>query len=177
MQTDKVQAADALTDSVDEMLRAWAVRDPDLDVSPLEVVGRLLLCARHLEQALAAAIRPLGLSFGDFDVLNTLRRRGDHEGTNPTELARSSLITSGAMTTRLDRLARAGLIQRTPDPTDRRGQLVTLTPRGERLATQALHAVIAADQAFLEPLDPNQRATAATLLKQLLIRSEHTHGR
>lgn len=177
VQSDKAQTAGALTDSVDEIVQAWAARDPHVDASPLEVVGRLLLCARHLEQALVAALRPFGLSFGDFDVLNTLRRRGDPDGTNPSELARSSLVTSGAMTSRLDRLTRAGLIQRTPDPTDRRGQRVVLTTRGEHLAAQALQAVLAADHAFLEPLDPDQRTTTARLLKQLLVRCERARGR
>jgi DNA-binding MarR family transcriptional regulator len=159
------------TDSVDRIIEAWAERDPQLDASPLEVVGRLLICAAHLERAIVAALQPLGLSFGDFDVLNTLRRRDD-EGTNPRDLARSSLITSGAMTSRLDRLERAGLIERKPDPGDRRGVLVQLTEQGERLAEQALHAVLAADEAFLEPLSARQRESVAAALKQLLLRSE-----
>ncbi len=160
------------TDPIDRMIQAWAERDPALDASPLEVVGRLLLCAAHLERAIAAALQPFGLSFGDFDVLNTLRRRGDAEGTNPRDLARSSLITSGAMTSRLDRLQRAGLIERGPDPGDRRGVLVQLTEHGESLAEQSLHAVLAADEAFLEPLSSRQRDSVAAGLKQLLLRSE-----
>jgi DNA-binding MarR family transcriptional regulator len=157
------------TDPVDRIVQAWAERDPRLDASPLEVVGRLLLCADRLERAILAALRPLGLSFGDFDVLNTLRRRGDPEGTNPSELAQSSLITTGAMTSRLDRLERAGLITRTPSSTDRRAVLVKLTRRGDRLARQALDAVLAADEEFLEPLDRRQRESIAALLKLLLL--------
>lgn len=160
------------TDSVDEIVRAWAAREPGLDTSPLEVVGRLLLCAGHLERALVAALEPLGVSFGDFDVINTLRRRSDPSGTNPRDLARSSLITSGAMTARLDRLARRGLIERAPDPADGRAVLVRLTGRGEQLADRALHAVLAADEAFLAPLEPAQREAAASLLKCLLVRCE-----
>jgi DNA-binding MarR family transcriptional regulator len=159
-------------DSVDRIVQAWADRDPGLDTSPLEVVGRLLLCAAHLERAIVAALQPLGLSFGDFDVVNTLRRRGDDQGTNPSDLVRASLITSGAMTSRLDRLERAGLIQRSPDPGDRRGVLVQLTEQGERLAEESLHAVLAADEAFLEPLSRRQRDSVAAALKQLLLRSE-----
>ena len=143
-----------------------------MNARPLEVVGRLLLCAGYLERAIAAALEPFGLSFGDFDVLNTLRRRADDQGTNPKELARSSLITSGAMTSRLDRLERAGLIARAPDPTDRRGVLVRLTQRGEKLAEHSLRAVIAADEAFLEPLSQRQRDSVAAALKLLLLRSE-----
>jgi DNA-binding MarR family transcriptional regulator len=160
------------TDSVDRIIQAWAERDPRVDASPLEVVGRLLLCAAHLERAIVAALEPFGLSFGDFDVLNTLRRHGDDEGTKPRDLARSSLITSGAMTSRLDRLEEAGLIRRRPDPTDRRGVLVQLTDRGERLAEDALHAVVAADETFLEPLSRPQRDAVAAALKQLLLRAE-----
>lgn len=153
-------------DSVDKMIRAWSVTRPELDARPLEVVGRLLLCARHLDQALVEALKPLGLSYGDFDVINTLRRL-DRQ-TNPRELARSSLITSGAMTARLDRLAAAGLIERAPDPADRRGVLISLTAEGTRLADQALDAVLAADEAFLRPLDHDERTAAADLLRRLL---------
>lgn len=150
------------------MVSAWRARHPELDTSPLEVVGRLLLCAHHLENALVAALKPLGLSFGDFDVLNTLRRVGAPSGTNPRELARSSLITSGAMTARLDRLANAGLIERDPDPTDRRGVLVRLTDAGTQLADEALTAVLVADERFLDPLGSADRDRAARLLARLL---------
>jgi DNA-binding MarR family transcriptional regulator len=156
------------TDSVDRIIQAWAERDPQVDARPLEVVGRLLLCAEHCKRDLVAALRPFDLSFGDFDVINTLRRRGEEQGTNPSDLAASSLITTGAMTSRLDRLERAGLIRRTPDPADGRGVRVRLTTRGEQLAQQALQAVIAADKAFLEPLDEHQRDLVASALKRLL---------
>jgi DNA-binding MarR family transcriptional regulator len=160
------------SDSVDRIVQAWAERDPRVDASPLEVAGRLLLCAAHLERAIVAALEPFNLSFGDFDVLNTLRRRGDERGTNPSDLAQSSLITTGAMTARLDRLERAELISRAPDPGDRRAVRVHLTKEGEQLAEQALHAVIAADKAFLEPLSQRQRASVASALRQLLLRAE-----
>jgi hypothetical protein len=88
------------TDSVDRIIQAWAQRDPTVDARPLEVVGRLLLCAEHCKRDLVAALRPFDLSFADFDVLNTLRRRDDADGTNPKTLAASALITSGAITAR-----------------------------------------------------------------------------
>lgn len=148
------------------MVKAWHARRPGMDVSQLEVVGRLLLCARHLENALVAALKPLGLSFGDFDVLNTLRRIG--EPANPTELAAAALITSGAMTARLDRLAAAGLVDRATDPNDRRGVRVRLTEAGVDIADRALKAVLDADEQFLGPLDRNKRVIAADLLRSLL---------
>lgn len=160
------------TDHVDRMVAAWARVDPTLDVEPLEVAGRLLRCAAYLERAIDRALRPLGLSFGDFDMINTLRRRGEPAGTNPTALAASALVTSGAMTSRLDRLERAGLLERHPDPYDRRAILVRLTPAGEDRATRALAAVLAADRQFLGPLDPADRASVASALKRLLLRAE-----
>jgi DNA-binding MarR family transcriptional regulator len=160
------------TDAVDRMVREWTERDAQLDVSPLEVVGRLLLSASHLERTLVDVLRPLGLSYGDFDVINTLRRRNVPSGLNPGELARSLLITTGAMTTRLDRLERNGMITRTADPADRRGVLVQLTRKGERLAEQALAAVLAVDEEFLEPLGRRDRELVAAALRRLVLRYE-----
>jgi DNA-binding MarR family transcriptional regulator len=160
------------SDSVDRIVQAWRNRDPQLDSSSLEVIGRLLLCARYCERAAIAALQPFGLSIADFDVLNTLRRIGDQHGSKPTDLARYSLITTGAMTSRLDRLERSGLIRRTPDPADRRGVLVRLTSRGSKVARQGLQEVIAANQVFLEPLSEQQRDSIASALKLLLLHHE-----
>lgn len=159
-------------DAIDRMVHEWARRDARLDVSALQVIGRLFRCTEHGQRAIAAALRPLGVSYGDFDVLNTLRRRDDPGGTNPRDLAQSALITSGAMTARLNRLDRAGLVARSLDPNDRRGVLVRLTERGEQVAEQALDAVLSADEAFLEPLDRSQRDLLASALKLLLLRCE-----
>jgi DNA-binding MarR family transcriptional regulator len=160
------------SDSVDRIVEAWRVRDPHLDSSTLEVVGRLLLCANYFERAAGTVLQRFGLTIADFDVLNTLRRVGDRHGTKPSELARSALITTGAMTSRLDRLEGAGLIRRTPDPDDRRGILVCLTTQGSKLARQTLHALIGANEAFLEPLNGQQRDAIAAALKHLLLRQE-----
>jgi DNA-binding MarR family transcriptional regulator len=159
-------------DSVDRITEAWRRREPDLDSSSLEITGRLLLCAGYYERAVGPVLHRFGLTIADFDVLNTLRRLGDPHGSKPGDMARSSLITTGAMTSRLDRLERAKLIRRTPDPADRRGVLVSLTPQGSKVARQALHELLATNQAFLEPLDPQQRDSVASALKQLLLRHE-----
>lgn len=160
------------TDSVDRIIKAWRKRDPQLDSGSLEITGRLLLCASYYERTVGAVLQRFGLTIADFDVLNTLRRVGDQRGSKPSDLARSSLITTGAMTSRLDRLERVGLIRRAPDPSDRRGVLVSLTPQGSRVARQALHELIATNQTFLEPLTGQQRDSIATALKQLLLRHE-----
>jgi DNA-binding MarR family transcriptional regulator len=159
-------------DSVDRIVQAWRRHDPQLDSSSLEVTGRLVLCASYYERAVIAVLQPFGLSIADFDVLNTLRRVGDQHGSKPTDLARSSLITTGAMTSRLDRLERSGLIRRMPDPADRRGVLVRLTSQGSKVARQALQELIAANQVFLEPLSGQQRESLASALKRLLLRHE-----
>lgn len=159
-------------DSIDRMLAEWARTEPDLDADPLAVIGRILVCAEHAQRAVVAALRPHGLTYGDFDVLNTLRRRADPGGTSPGDLARSALITSGAMTTRLDRLTEAGLIERRPDPEDRRAILVRLTRRGSGLVRRALRSVLAADKEFLAPLTRRQHDAVADGLRTLLIRHE-----
>lgn len=160
------------TDHIDEMVRAWAEVEPELDTSPLQVAGRLLRCAALLQRSIDRALAPLGLSFGDFDVINTLRRLGAHPGTHPKTLAASALITSGAMTARLDRLERAGLVRREPDPADRRAIVVRLTEDGTRLARRALDAVLAADREVLVPLDDDDQDRTAQLLRRLLVRAE-----
>jgi DNA-binding MarR family transcriptional regulator len=160
------------SDSVDHIVQAWRRRDPQLDSSSLEVTGRLVLCASYYKRVVIAVLQPFGLSIADFDVLNTLRRVGDRHGSKPTDLARSSLITTGAMTSRLDRLERSGLIRRMPDPTDRRGVLVRLTSQGSKVARQALQELIAANQVFLEPLSGQQRESLASALKLLLLQHE-----
>jgi DNA-binding MarR family transcriptional regulator len=160
------------SDSVDRIVQAWRERDPRLDSSSLEVTGRLLLCARYYEQFVVAVLEPFQLSIADFDVLNTLRRVAHQRGSKPGDLARSSLITTGAMTSRLDRLEAAGFVRRTPDPADRRGVLVRLTPSGTKVARQALQKLIAANQTFLEPLSAQQQDSIASAFKQLLLHHE-----
>lgn len=160
------------SDSVDRIVQAWQKRDPQLDSGSLEITGRLMLCASYYERAVGAVLRPFGLSIADFDVLNTLRRVSSQHGSKPSDMARSSLITTGAMTSRLDRLERTGLIRRAPDRADRRGVLVHLTPKGSKIARQALHELIATNQAFLEPLSGQQRESIASALKQLLLHHE-----
>jgi DNA-binding MarR family transcriptional regulator len=159
-------------DSVDGIVEAWRTRDPQVDSSTLQVIGRLLRCAEYCERGVVGILEPFGLSIADFDVLNTLRRVGEQHGSKPSVMARSSLITTGAMTSRLDRLERAGLIRRTPDPADRRGVLIRLTSRGTKIASQALQEVIAANQLFLTPLGRQQRDSLAAALKLLLLHHE-----
>jgi DNA-binding MarR family transcriptional regulator len=156
-------------DFVDRMVEQWGRSAPERDVSALEVVGRVLRLAEHLQAAIGEALRPLGLSYGDFDVASTLLRLGDADGTHPRELARSALITSGAVTARLDRLARAGLIERKADPDDRRAVRVHLTAEGVALTEDAVARVLEADESIIAPFGPRERAQVASLLRDLLV--------
>lgn len=128
------------------------------------------------ERAAGAALDTFRLSIADFDVLNTLHRIGSPDGSKPTDLARAALITTGAMTARLDRLERAGLIRRRADPADRRGSLVRLTAKGGKVADRALRALIDVNESYLEPLSAGQRDALASTLRILLLRQERVLG-
>lgn len=157
-------------DHIDAMIASWHEADPGLDASPLQVAGRVLRLAAVLRQRIDDALHPLGLSYGDFDVLNTLRREG---GTlSPTRLAAAALITSGAMTTRLNRLEERGFVRRTPDTSDRRSMPISLTPRGRRLARRALAAVLEVDREMIGPLSERQQAAVAGGLRTMLYAAE-----
>lgn len=155
-------------DHVDRMLQAWTDRDPEVAAGPLAVAGRILRLARFLDIAIARGLAPLGLSFEDFDVLNTLRREGGGP-VRPSALARAALISSGAMTARLDRLQDRGLITRAGDDSDRRAVQVSLTADGEELAIRALDAVLEADESVLAPLDAPSRTSIADGLRTMLV--------
>ena len=124
-------------DVIDEMLRAWRTALPELDPSPLAVVGRVIVLAKHLERSVDAALAVHKLSLGQFDILATLRRIGNDNGMTPTQLLQNVMLTSGGMTSRLDRLTALGFISRKADPDDRRGVVVELTAKGRRVIDAA----------------------------------------
>ena len=113
-----------LRDEVDELVAAWRAQRPDLDVEPLQVLSRISRLARHLDIARRGAFADHGLESWEFDVLSALRRQGPPFQLTPGALLRATLVTSGTMTNRIDRLAAAGLVRREPDPRDKRGVLV-----------------------------------------------------
>lgn len=124
-------------DVIDRMIADWRRVRPDLDASPLALVGRVIVLARHLEQSVEAALKVHGLTLGQFDILATLNRHEAEGGLNPTQLCANVMLTSGAMTSRLDRLEGAKLIARRTDPNDRRGVVVVLTAKGRKLIEAA----------------------------------------
>ena len=157
-----------LTDEVDDLITAWRHQRPDLDVEPLQVLSRVSRLARHLDIARRGAFAAHGLEYWEFDVLSALRRAGPPFQLTPGALLRATLVTSGTMTNRIDRLAGSGLVRREPDPRDRRGVLVTLCDHGRDVVDAAFTDLLDREQALLAGLRADQRPILADLLRTLL---------
>jgi DNA-binding MarR family transcriptional regulator len=155
-------------DHIDDILAQWRRERPDLDPGALGVLGRLLRASHLADAALADGLADLDLQPGWFDLLAALRRAGAPYELNPTQLMRASLLTSGGITKRLDRLAEAGLVERRPDPGDRRGSLVRLTRRGRALIDRAIGIHIANEERLLESLTPAEQRALDRLLRTFL---------
>ncbi len=155
-------------DEVDDLVAAWHAERPDLDVAPLQVLSRVSRLARHLDRARRAAFAAHDLETWEFDVLSALRRQGPPYQLTPGALLRATLVTSGTMTNRIDRLAAAGLVRREPDPQDRRGVLVTLTEAGRARVDAALADLVRGEDLLLNGLSEADRSTLADLLRVLL---------
>jgi DNA-binding MarR family transcriptional regulator len=154
-------------DGVDLILEQWRRERPELDPSPIGVIGRISRLARELEQRLERVYGEQGLEPGWHDVLATLRRSGPPFRLRPTELTSALMLTSSGTTKRLDRLEQAGLITRMPDPEDRRGTLITLTPAGHRLIDAATDAHLDNERRLLAGLTDAEQRRLADLLRKL----------
>ena len=157
-----------MRDRVDTVLEQWKRERPDLDASPVAVVGRVSRLSRALEDRLEPVYEQHGLDGGLFDVLAALRRQGPPFRLSPRELADASMLSSSATTKRLDRLERAGLIVRKPDPNDRRGVSIELTPTGRKVIDAAYPQHMANEDRLLAPLTKTERRQLAGLLRKLL---------
>ena len=155
-------------DDVDRIVSAWRRERPDLDVSPLEVLSRVSRLARRLDRARGAAFAEHGLDGWEFDVLSALRRAGTPYQLSPGQLVAETLVTSGTMTNRVDRLVTRGYVEREPDPTDRRGVIVRLTPTGMEVVDAALSDLLAHEHELLAELGAVERDDLAALLRGLL---------
>jgi DNA-binding MarR family transcriptional regulator len=156
-------------DRIDEIIAEWRRERPDLDPSAKEVVGRLVRLGDLCQRAYDEAFQPLGLSGADYGILAPLRRAGAPFELTPTELARRTLMTSGGMTSALDRLERRGLLGRRANPNDRRGSLVRLTSQGLELidAAMAVHADV--EHRLVDSLGDTERTRLASGLRRLLL--------
>ena len=161
-------AGPAISDDVDDIVATWQRERPDLDVSPLQVLSRVSRLARHLDRARRAAFAAHGLETWEFDVLSALRRQGPPYQLSPGSLLRATLVTSGTMTNRIDRLAAAGLVSRHRDARDKRGVLVQLTERGRSTVDAALVDLLARERELLTGLDAGRQHELASLLRVLL---------
>ena len=154
-------------DEVDEIVAAWHRERPDLDTEPMQVLSRVTRLARHLDRARRAAFAAHALEPWEFDVLSALRRSGPPYQLSPGRLVTETLVTSGTMTNRVDRLTERGLVAREADPGDRRGVLVTLTPAGRRAVDAALDELLEQERALLSSLSPDDARTLAAALRTL----------
>ncbi len=155
-------------DEVDDLVTAWQAERPGFDVQPMQVLSRVARLARHLDRARRSAFAAHGLEPWEFDVLAALRRQGPPYELSPGALLRTTLVTSGTMTNRVDRLEEAGLVRRRPDPQDKRGVLVTLTAAGQAQVDAALASLLEAERALLAPLPEASRQALAGLLRTIL---------
>jgi DNA-binding MarR family transcriptional regulator len=157
-----------VVDRVGRIQKQWERERPDLDVSPQGIYGRLHRLADRLREELTVGFRQFGLGEGEFDVLAALRRAGAPYELAAGELARHTMVTTGAATKRIDRLEAAGLVARRISKEDHRGRVVALTAAGRRVIDDAFTAHIANEHRLLEPLSVKERADLGRLLTKWL---------
>ncbi|MVA76647.1 MarR family transcriptional regulator [Auraticoccus sp. F435] len=156
-----------MQDEVDALVADWARERPDLDLSAMQVLSRVSRLSHLLDRARKEAFTAHGIVAWEFDVLAALRRAGAPYTLSPGALIRETLVTSGTMTNRVDRLVERGLVTRSADPSDRRGVLVTLTDAGRDTVDGALTSLLAAERRLLAGLDPQRQQQLAGLLRSL----------
>jgi DNA-binding MarR family transcriptional regulator len=159
-----------IRDEVDTIVEAWRRERPDLDVTPMEVLSRISRLARHLDRLRANAFSAHDLESWEFDVLAALRRSGPPYRLSPGQLVRETLVTSGTMTNRVDRLAGRGLVTREDHPNDRRGILVQLTDAGRDAVDAALAELMASERQILTGLGAADHDQLTRSLRLLLTR-------
>ena len=157
-----------VVDDVDAIVEAWKRERPDLDVQPLAVLSRVTRLARHLDDARTEAFAQHELDGWEFDVLAALRRAGAPYALSPGQLTTATMVTSGTMTNRVDRLEARGFVRRAPDPKDRRGVRVELTEEGKRAVDGAFTDLLKREHTLLEALDKDKRTELAGLLRDLM---------
>jgi len=156
-------------DVVEQAIEQWAGERPDLDASPLGVVSRILVAAQKVERSADKALARFGLTLWQLDVLAALRRSGAPYRLSPTQLLRLVFLSSGAMTNRLDRLEKMQLIERTRDPHDRRGVLISLTPKGRKLVDEAIAARFENAREIASVFTKGDAKTLAKMLRTLVL--------
>ena len=156
-------------DDVDDILQEWRAVRPDLDFAPLAVFSRLARIAKHLNRARARAFEHAELESWEFDVLAVLRRSGAPFRVSTKVLVQSTMVSSGTMTNRIDRLVARGFVDRMTDPNDGRGVLVAMTPTGRARVDSAITHLVRDERELLREMSEQDQAELAELLRSLAI--------
>jgi len=154
-------------DTVDRIVEQWSRERPDLDPSAKQVTGRVIRLADVIGRRNAEFLEPLGLTGAQYGVLSALRRAGTPYVLNPTELARNQMMTSGGMTPVIDALEKKELVERRPNPDDRRSRLVALTPAGLDLIDRAMEHHVVAERSCVDALTERELSTLTRLLRKV----------
>ena len=154
-------------DEVDRIVDAWSREREDLDFSPLQVLSRVARLARHLERARRTAFAASDLELWEFDVLSALRRAGAPYQLSPKALLQQTLVSSGTMTNRIDRLVARALVERRTDPNDGRGILVFMTEGGRERVDAAISTLLEAESELLDRLPKADQERLSALLRKL----------
>ncbi|WP_168628132.1 MULTISPECIES: MarR family winged helix-turn-helix transcriptional regulator [unclassified Cryobacterium] len=154
-------------DEVDRIVDAWSRERADLDFAPLQILSRVGRLSKHLDRARREAFGASDLESWEFDVLSALRRAGTPYQLSPKQLLQQTLVSSGTMTNRIDRLVERGLVQRRTDPNDGRGIIVTMTTRGRESVDSAISELLQHERELLGALSPAEQDRLATLLRKL----------
>lgn len=154
-------------DEVDRIVEAWSRERPDLDFTPLQVLSRVGRLARHLERSRRTAFAASDLELWEFDVLAALRRAGAPYQLSPKALLQQTLVSSGTMTNRIDRLVDRALVDRRTDPNDGRGVHVVMTERGRERVDTAISQLLRAESELLEGLSTGDQERLSGLLRKL----------
>ncbi len=155
-------------DIIDTLISDWKRERPELDASPMAVVGRILSLGKTLEKRAGSVLKDIGIYYTDLDVLATLRRSGKPYALTPSELMQSVLLTSGAMTALLDRLTRLELIYRTVDEKDKRVKRATLTKKGIKIIDKAIEIRFKEAHEAVDSLTNTERKQLGLLLKKMM---------
>lgn len=154
-------------DEVDRIIEAWENERPDLDVSPLSILSRVSRLDRHLDRVRRGIFTSKGLEPWEFDVLSALRRAGKPYTLSPGALVTQTMVTSGTMTNRIDRMEARGLVTRKPSPDDRRAVIVELTEPGLEMVDAAFTALLDIEHHVLEALTDTDQPALANMLRVL----------
>ena len=159
-------------DRVDKIIKQWHRERPELDVEPMEIIGRIKQSSQYLSREMDKTFSRHGLNGASFDVLATIRRSGAPYSLSPSDLMASTMVTSGTMTNRIDQLVKAGLVERTPNPQDSRGFIISLTNEGYVLIDRVLNDHVKTQAQLTAALTKEDKKSLNSILRKFLINAE-----